>query len=86
MQINLEVTIFAHSTTFMKRGAFPVQPRAYKENPDLAAAETAYNWIQSIKMQTGYAPDTRIVKVIYNESHDITELVRTYKETGSLPF
>ncbi|MBM7691149.1 hypothetical protein JOC77_000554 [Peribacillus deserti] len=76
MQISLEVTMHAHGTRFLQKGVFPVNSKKFHQNPDHAAAQTAYEWIQKIKKQTGYATDTEIVKVVYNENIEITQLVK----------
>ncbi|PLT29996.1 hypothetical protein [Peribacillus deserti] len=79
MDISLEVTIRAHGTRFMRKGVFPVDPKQFQQASDHTAAKTAYEWIQKIKRDTGYAPDTEVLKAVYNEGNEITQLVKSFE-------
>jgi hypothetical protein len=41
--------------------------------------EKIYAWIREIKMETGYR-ETFILRVSYNDEHDITEVIREIDE------
>ncbi|MGE6379526.1 hypothetical protein [Peribacillus muralis] len=76
MRINIKVYLHAHGSRFLKAGSFPVDASAFRKEPAQAAAVSAYNWIRSINKAMGYSEDFRIDQVLYDQDHDITELVR----------
>ncbi|WP_260288492.1 hypothetical protein [Peribacillus aracenensis] len=76
MRINLQVYLHAHGSRFLKSGVFPVNVSEFKKEPDQAAAVSAYEWIRAINKEMGFSKDFRIDKVIYDQEHDITEIVR----------
>jgi hypothetical protein len=41
--------------------------------------EKIYAWIREIRMETGYR-ETEILRVFYNDVHDITEVIRKIDE------
>ena len=76
MNINLEIFLFASDTNFKKAGTFSVNNHEFKNEPDWAAAVTAYKWIQQVNEEMGYKEDFDIIKVVYNGDNDITELTK----------
>lgn len=55
-----------------RTGSFPVNSRKFQQDGDMAAAEAAYRWVRDILRLEHIS---QIVKITYNEEHDITELV-----------
>lgn len=57
----------------MQRGSLPVNMTQFKKDTNKEAARVAFEWIKQIRRE---AYVSEIVEVIYNDNHDITELVR----------
>ena len=68
MEFNLEVHLNIDETGLLARGRFLARKREEMSN-------VAYQYIQSIKRETGYH-STLIEKVIVNGTEDITEEVK----------
>ncbi|MDM5358136.1 hypothetical protein [Peribacillus sp. ACCC06369] len=79
MNINIKVYLHAKETNFLQSGSFPIVPSDYRKDPDWTAANTAYEWIQQIKINFAASKDFRIDQVVYNDDIDITELVKKVK-------
>lgn len=88
MKVLIETHIRVEGTGNMRRGEFFVNDQEFKEDPDFTVGVVAYEWIEQQKRETGFR-DTDIEKVIWNDEHDITELVkqiRPIKPVDDLPF
>lgn len=88
MKVNIDVFLYIEGSHLRSGGAFNINPREYKDNPDLSVAIVAYQYIQSIIKETGYK-ETIIKKVIYEGKKDITKLTRQIKRIpppDNLPF
>lgn len=75
--IVIEISIAVHyvgyyETKILQRGSFPVNFRKYKENEKAEVTRVANGFIKEIKESIHV---TRIEKVIYNGSQDITEWI-----------
>ncbi|WP_205439666.1 hypothetical protein [Peribacillus alkalitolerans] len=87
MEVHIRLHLNIEGNKQRSEGMFPVNSKDFKEDPDMTVGIIAYEWIQKIKHQTGYR-ETEITQVVYNEEHDITELVRQIKPVikDNLPF
>ena len=87
MQITVSINLNIEGNRMGNTGSFSVDSWKFKKNPDWEAAIIAYKQIEKIKYDTGYRK-TEILKVTYNEDHDITELVKrvTPIDKDDLPF
>ncbi|MFS0822191.1 hypothetical protein [Bacillus sp. 1P02SD] len=88
MKVNIDVFLDIEGSKLRSGGAFDINPREYKNNPDLTVAIIAYQYIQDIIKQTGYR-ETLIKKVLYEGNKDITELTRQIRRIppkDDLPF
>ncbi|MFS0820747.1 hypothetical protein [Bacillus sp. 1P02SD] len=88
MKVNIDVFLNIEGSKLRSGGPFNINPKEYKENPDLAVAIVAYQYIQSIIEETGYR-ETFIKKVLYEGNKDITDLTRQIKRIpppDNLPF
>lgn len=73
MRIVIRRIILVRGYPVLSNGEFPVKERAYKEDPDQAAAKIASKWIDQSKREMDV---DGIVKVLYDGEKDITELVK----------
>nr|WP_309099053.1 hypothetical protein [Fredinandcohnia onubensis] len=78
MKVNIDVFLYIEGSHLRSGGAFNINPREYKDNPDLAVAIVAYQYIQDIIEEVGYR-ETIIKKVLYEGNKDITDLTRQIK-------
>jgi hypothetical protein len=82
MKVNLSVSLRINDIGNKSGGNFYVKSNSH-------VVKVAYNYVRSIKMQTGMR-DTIIEEVLVNGEHDITEEVRKYREYDpefdNLPF
>ncbi|WP_453992073.1 hypothetical protein [Bacillus nitroreducens] len=88
MKVNIDVFLNIEGNYTRSGGPFNVNSREYIDNPDLAVAIIAYEYIQEIVRQTGYR-ETEIRKVLYEGNKDITELTRQIRRVpprDDLPF
>lgn len=88
MKVNIDVFLNIEGSHTRSGGYFDINPRKYKDNPDLAVAIVAYQYIMDIKRQTGYR-DLVIKKVLYEGNKDITALTRQIRwipPEDNLPF
>ena len=76
MNINIKVYLHSKGTKFLQSGSFPVLNSDFEKDPNWAAAISAYEWIQQIKLSFAASDDFQIDQVIYNGENDITELVK----------
>ncbi|WP_428909455.1 hypothetical protein [Niallia sp. Krafla_26] len=86
MNIHIELTYIGWESTITQKGNFRVDDREFREVPDKAAAEVTLNWIKGIRRERGI---NNILKVTYNNEHDITDLVKdldTRIHDDGLPF
>lgn len=87
MKISIRIIYQANGNKIMQKADFPVNYRKSKENPDQTAARVASYWLNQIKHEMNIAD---ILKVVYNEDIDITELVKQLEESPipdmDLPF
>lgn len=88
MRVNIDIFLDIEGSKLRSGGPFNINPREYKDNPELAVAIVAYQFIQKKIRQTGYR-DTIIDKVLYEGNKDITELTRQIRwipPEDNLPF
>ncbi|THE09172.1 hypothetical protein E1I69_23405 [Bacillus timonensis] len=88
MKVNIDVFLNIEGYHTRSGGAFNVHPKEYKDNPELAVAIVAYQYIMGIIEETGYR-ETIIDKVLYEGNKDITDLtkqIRRVPPKDDLPF
>ena len=73
MNVHIEIIYLGWQNEILRKGNFPVNERKFKENPDCAVAKIAFKWINQIKVE-GHC--SKIIRVKYNGTNDITELVK----------
>jgi hypothetical protein len=71
-EITIKFIYQGYSTKIMRGGSFPVNIRRFKDNPEREAARIAFEWMKEIRKE-GHIEE--ILKVTYDEDHDITDLV-----------
>jgi len=88
LKVNIDVFLYIEGSNLRSGGAFNINSKEYKDDPDLAVAIVAYQYIQGIIKETGYK-ETIIKKVLYEGNKDITELTKQIKRIpppDNLPF
>jgi predicted O-methyltransferase YrrM len=80
MKITIRIIYQGYAAKLMQRASFAVNQKAFKVDPDRKAARIAYEWLKEIKRE-GHVQE--IVKVIYNNDQDITELVKELEKSPS---
>lgn len=87
MEVHIRIHLNIEGNKQRQEGMFQVNQRDFKEDPDMTVGIIAYEWIQKVMHQTGYR-ETEITKVVYNEEHDITAVVKQIKPIikDDLPF
>jgi hypothetical protein len=88
MKVLIETQLKIEGNAGMRRGQFYVNDKEFKENPDFTVGVIAYEWIQKQKAEFGHR-HTVIEKVVWNDQHDITDLVkqiRPIEPPDNLPF
>lgn len=86
MNITIRIIYQGFTSKLMQRGSFPVNIKRYEKFPDHEAAYVAHDWLKEIRKE---AHVEEILEVIYNEDHDITDLVKKLDNTqyqDNLPF
>lgn len=88
MKIIIETRLNIEGNRNMRRGEFFVNDRDFNADPHFTVGIIAYEWIEKQKAETGQRT-TIVEKVIWNDEHDITELVkeiRPLEPVDDLPF
>lgn len=88
MRVSIDVFLNIEGSKLRSGGSFNVNPRQYKDDPDLAVAIVSFQYIHGIIKETGYR-ETFIEKVLYEGNKDITEMTRQIKwipPEDNLPF
>lgn len=75
MKVHIEIQLIIEGTRSMSRAQFYVRDKDFKADADFAVGIVAYEWIQQRRREIGFR-HMIIDKVIWDEQHDITELVR----------
>jgi hypothetical protein len=86
MNITIRIIYQGYAAKLMQRGDFIVNVKRFEKYPDHEAAYIAYDWLKEIRKQ-GLVKE--IIEVIYNDSLDITDLVKKLdnaKVLDNLPF
>lgn len=76
MQVLIKVHYTFNSVKCLQTGSFPVNYRDYKQDPDKAVSVQAVKFVIEIQKQF---PEMEIIKVLFNEDIDISNLVREMK-------
>lgn len=87
MNVHIRLHLNIEGSKSRQEGMFPVNAKDFKNDPDMTIGIIAYEWIQRIMYQTGYR-ETEITQVVYNEEHDITQVVKQIRPVikDDLPF
>jgi hypothetical protein len=75
MQVVIKLVVSVRGYEVLSNGSFPVNERLFKENPDKVAARVASEWITEMKREVEVED---IIKVVYNDDKNITELVKEF--------
>ena len=74
MKVLIKVHYAFNSTKCSQSGDFPVNYRDYKLDPDKAASVPAIKFISDIQK---LFPEMEVIKVLYNEDIDITDIIKS---------
>lgn len=87
MKVHIRLHLMIEGMKQRQEGLFQVNARDFKNSPEMTVGIVAYEWVQRMMYQTGYR-ETEITQLVYNEEHDITELVRSIRPVveDDLPF
>lgn len=87
MNVHIRIHLNIDGNKQRQEGMFQFNQREFKEDPEMTVGIIAYEWIEKMKHQTGYRV-TEIIQVVYNEEHDITEVVKKIRPVvkDDLPF
>lgn len=87
MEVHIRLHLKIEGIGSRQEGMFPVNQRDFKNDSDMTVGVIAYEWVQRIMHQSGYR-ETEITEVVYNEEHDITEVVKQIRPIikDDLPF
>jgi hypothetical protein len=70
MNITIDIHMIINGTRTLQSGVFQV-------NREVAIPSVAYNWIRSVRRQTGYYGDESVIeKVVWNADNNITDEVK----------
>ncbi|MCM3180254.1 hypothetical protein [Cytobacillus horneckiae] len=88
MKVVIETQLDVEGNRGLRRGEFYIKDSEFKKDADWFISIKAYEWIQQQIAEYG-GRKTEIVKVTWNEEHDITEIVkqvRPIEPMDDLPF
>jgi hypothetical protein len=77
MKIVIKIIYKVYGIKSMQCGAFPLNPKKFKEDPDQEAARVAFNWLKEIKREMNVE---EIVEVVYDGDQDITGSVKEFEQ------
>jgi len=72
MNINIALHYVNRGNRKLRRGDFKVNAYKYKEDPIKEAVRVAKEWINQLVLEE---PEMIIERVVYNQVHDITNLI-----------
>jgi len=72
MNVHIALHYVNRGNKKMRRGDFKVNPIRYREDPFQEAVRVAKEWINQLVLEE---PEMIIQRIVYNQEHDITELV-----------
>lgn len=73
MTITIKIIYKGYESRFLRRADFKVNSFEYEIDPNKEAAHVAYEWLKQIGRE-GHVSE--IINVTYNETNDITEMVK----------
>jgi hypothetical protein len=73
MKVTIRLIYLSWGGEILRAGSFLVNERLFQVDPNKEAAKVAKQWIKEIKHEHEIA---EILKVVYDGSKDITELVK----------
>lgn len=73
MKVLIKVFYKYNEVECLQKGVFPVKVRDYRESPNEAAADSAIVFVNVIQKMF---PEMELVKVLYEDDKEITNLVR----------
>ncbi|KQL20462.1 hypothetical protein [Cytobacillus solani] len=88
MKVHIAIHLNVEDSISASRATFYVKDSDFKKDADFAVGIIAYEWIQSRRREFGFRR-MEIEKVIWDEQHDITDLVkqiRPIEPPDDLPF
>lgn len=88
MKVLIETQLLVEGNRGSRRGEFNIKDSEFKKDADWFISIKAYEWIQQQIAEYG-GRKTEIVKVTWNEAHEITEIVRQVQPIvpkDNLPF
>ena len=73
MKVLIKVFYTYNEHECLQKGVFPVNYKVYRESPDLAAADSAKVFVETIQRMF---PEMDLLEVLYEDDKDITDLVK----------